>query len=312
MKRILLLLLLSGLLVSPASGKTLSKVAAVVNNDIITTYQLDRAVLAALAADTKGNQLTTEQFAQLRSRILEQLINERLLDQRITELGLRVGDEEIDAAIEDVRRKNNLSQEKLEMALKAQGMAFASYRAQLQKEILRYKLLGREVNYKVQVTDSEIADYFRTHIDEYRAAPKVRVRHILYRLPADEAGRAAISKQAQTTRDRLLSGEDFDTLLAGQGDVASGGDMGELIIEELAEQLQAALDDLDVGQVSEPVAMNNQLHLFQVTARNPGDINLYDRMKIKIAEILKKQKTEARFKEWAKELRDNGYVEVRN
>ncbi len=312
MKRTLLLLFVAGLLTNPVAAKTLSKVAAVVNKDIISTYQLDKAVITALANDTKGNQLTAEQFDQLRLRILEQLINEKLVDQRIAELGLTVGDTEIDAAVLDVQRKNNLSREKLEMALTAQGMDMAGYRAQLRKEILRYKLLGREVNYKVQVTESEIRDYFREHIDEYRAAPRVRVSHISYRLPADEAGRAAINKQAIITRDLLTSGEEFDKVLVGQEDVASGSDMGEVVMEELAEPLQEILQNLQVGEVSEPVEMGDQLHLFQVTAHTPGDANLYDRKKIEIEEILKKEKTEIRFKDWAKELRDNGHVEIRN
>ncbi len=312
MKSILLLLLSVALLTTPALGKTLSKVAAVVNNDIVTSYQLDKAVVSALSANTKGNQLTAEQFDQLRSQVLEQLINEKLVEQRIDELGLIVGEAEIDAAIQDVQLKNNLTRERLEEALSAQGMTFASYQEQLKKEILRYKLLGREVNYKVQVTESEIREYFREHIDDYRATPKVRVSHISYQFPSDEAGREAIYQQALVTRDLLQSGEDFEKVLVGQEDVASGRDMGQLVIEELAEQLQEALADLEVGQVSEPIEMSGQLHLFQITARNPGDITLYDRAKIEIEETLKKQKTELRFKEWAKELRDNGHVEIRN
>ena len=308
----LLITLLTGLLCSnPALAKTLSTVVAVVNNDIITSYQLDKEVLDTLAQNTQGDQLSASQFDQLREVTLEKLVNDKLVKQRIKELGLQVGDAELNAAIADVQRTNNLTQPMLENALEAQGMDFASYREQLKDEILRYKLLGREVNYKVQVTNSEVREYFREHIDEYRATPKVRVSHISYPLPATDAEKTALYQQAAATRDLLLEGEPLDKVLAGQQDIATSTDMGELIEAELNQQLQAVLTGLDVGQVSQPIELGGQLNLFLVTDRNPGDINLFDRVKGEIEQIIEKQKTDIRFKEWAQELRDNGYVDIR-
>ncbi len=311
--RIATLLLAALLLGSPAFGKTLSKVVAVVNNDIVSSYQLDKAVLEALARNAQGNQLTAEQFDQLRMSTLEKLINEKLVKQRIKELGLDVGEAELNAAIEDVQRKNNLTRPMLEQALRAQGMDFASYRQQLKDEILRYKLLGQEVNYKVQVTNSEIREYFRQHIEDYRAMPKIRVTHIVYQLPANAPDQQLeqIRKQAEVTRQLLLNGRELETVLADQGDQVTASDMGELVEDQLNEQLQIALAGLDVGDVSLPLEINQQLHLFQVTGRNPGDIHLFDRVKGEIEEVLKKEKTDLRFKEWAQELRDNGHVEIR-
>ena len=122
---------------------------------------------------------------------------------------------------------------------------------------------------------------------------------------------AALRKEVAVTRDLLQDGEEYEKVLASVGDDAFGGDMGELVEDELTEELRSALVGLEVGQVSEPVQMNGQLHLFLVTERNPGDINLYDRVKGDIEKILEQQKTDIRFKEWAKELRDNGYIDIR-
>lgn len=313
MKQFMLLLLLVMLTVQPLAAKTLTKVVAVVNTDIISSYQLDKAVLDALARDAKGNQLTSAQFDQMKGQVLETLINDKLVEQRIKELGLTVPDPELNAAIEDVQIKNRLTADQLKQAVESQGMTFAAYRDQLKNEILRYKLLGREVNYKVQVTSGEVRDYFREHIDEFRAQPKVRVSSISYEIPndANDATVAEIRKQANVSRDLLLKGEEFDTVLAAQGESVFGGDMGELVEDDLTNELRDALAGLDVGQVSEPVQMNQHLHLFLVTERNPGDINLYDRVKGDIEEILKKEKTDLRFKEWAQELRERGHIDIR-
>jgi|GEM_PF-463790 len=296
-----------------AESRYLFKVAAVVNNNIISTYQLDKAVQDTLAKETKANQLSDEQVKQLRSRILEQMVNEELVNQRIKELNLQVSEADLDAAIEDIQKSNNLTRESLVQALAAEGMTLEGYREQLKKQIQRYRLLAREVNYKVLVTSSEIREYFRKHIDQYRAEPKVRVSHISYKVPpgATEAELAKIRKQADICRDQLLSGEDFSKVLAAQGEIASGGDMGFLVEQDLTEQLRNALAGLEVGQVTEPMIMNDQLNLFLVTERNPGDSHLFEKVSPEIEKILKEKKTEARFQEWTKELREQGHVEIR-
>lgn len=313
MKRYLLVVLCALLTALPVDAKTLNEVAAVINTSIVTTYQLDQAVKVALARNAQANQMTGEQFDQLRQQILDQLINDELAKQRVKELGLQVPDPELNAAIEDVMRKNNLTQETLNQALAAQGMTYEGYRETLKNEILRYKLLNREVNYKVQVSRSEIRDYFREHIDEYRVPPSVRVSHISIKVPAgaDQDTLEQLRKKADLARDQLLSGIPFDQVLEEFGSSASGGDMGELIEEDLSPQLRQSLTGLEVGQVSEPLLMNDQLLLFLITARNPGDSGLFDRVSGEIEEILKVQKTEARFKEWTLELREKSHIEIR-
>ncbi|WP_175498436.1 SurA N-terminal domain-containing protein [Desulfuromusa kysingii] len=313
MKRILFILLLSVFLTAPvAMAKTLSKVAAIVNNEIITTYQVDKEVAAALAKSPNKNQLTTEQFEEMKTQVLDKMVNDKLLKLRIKELGLHVADGELNDAIEDVQKKNGLTREELEHALTSQGMSFAAYKQQIEDEILRYKLLGREVNYKILVTSREVRAYYDAHIDEYAVEPTIRVNRISYELPTDnEAEIAALRKQAEVTRDLLLNGEDFQTVLAGQGDAASGGDMGDLVEADLAEPLQLALADLAVGEVSEPLELNGQLHLFQVTERTGGDGDPFLQVQAEIEEKLKREKTDSRFQEWQKELRDNAYVEIK-
>jgi len=313
MKRFLLLLICCLLATTPVQAKTLIKVAAVVNNNIISSYQLDQAVHKALDNLNKEDQLTEEQFAQLQKQVLEQLISEELVAQRIKELNLQVTEAELETAIGDVQKKNNLNRDQLVEALQAQGMTLEGFRDKLKKEILRFKLLGHEVNYKVQVTQSEIREYFREHIDQYRAAPKVRLSHISYPIPtdADEETLRELRKQADDCRDQLLRGKSFDQVLASQGAAATGSDMGNLVEQDLAEQLRNALTGLEVGQVTEPMVMNGQLHLFLVTERNPGDIHLFDRVSPEIEEILVQEKTEARFKEWSKELREQGQIDIR-
>ena len=312
MKLIITLTLLISILAGPVWAEPVSRIAAIVNNDIITTFQLAQA-MAVEQPDIHGPETSEEAKQKLRKQVLQQMIDEKLLKQRISELGLSVAETELDAAIDDVQRQNNLTREQLIDALQAQGMDFASYRKNLQEEILRYKLIGREVNSKAEVTNKEIREYFREHIDEYRVAPTVHLRRISFALPADPGSEqaTAVRELAAAVRDKLiLDRQPYDAVLASLGNAAEGADMGFLAEPELLPVVQQAIRGLETGQVSDPVAAADQLHLFLVAERNPGDPELFDRVSGEIKEILMKENTEKRFLEWSRELREQAYIKI--
>ncbi|MCF6238465.1 MAG: peptidyl-prolyl cis-trans isomerase, partial [Candidatus Marinimicrobia bacterium] len=122
---------------------------------------------------------------------------------------------------------------------------------------------------------------------------------------------AEFNKRVDTSRKLLLNGEEFNKVLEAQGDSASGGDMGELVEADMAKPLQSALAGLEPGDVSEPVEINGKIHIFQVTKRIGDDSDPFSRVKGEIEEKLKREKTDARFEEWQKELRDNAHIEIR-
>ena len=142
MQRLLFLLFFSLLFaVTPASAKVLSKIAAIVNDDIITTYQLDQAVIVDLTQNSNKNQLDITQFEQMKMQTLNRLIDEMLMKQQIKKLNLQVSDEEVNNAIADVERKNGLTHEALEQALKSQGVTMLQYHEKVKGEILHLSLI---------------------------------------------------------------------------------------------------------------------------------------------------------------------------
>lgn len=312
MKRIVYLFLLFLLVSQPSVAKTLTKVVAVVNDDIITTYQLDKAVLESLAKNPKSNQMSAAQLDEMKKETLDTLINEKLFDQRIKELGIEVSDSELTGAIEDVAVKNGLTKEALYKALEAQNLTMESYREKIKKEILHYKLMSREVNYKVMVTSSEVRHYYDEHIADYDLKPTVHIKRISFPIPkGDEKDLSAFHKQVDVARDLLLNGEDFDKVLKGLGASATGGDMGDLVEADLAKPLQEVLAGLKSGDVTKPAELNGQVHMFQVVSRTEIGDDPFEQAKAGIEEKLRKVKTARRFEEWQKELRDNAQIEIR-
>ena len=299
--------------ISSLTAQTISNVAAVVNSDIITTYQLDRAVERLVSNQNLSRTPSDQELQQLRREVLDQLINDSLLQQRSKELGLSVTTQEVDAAVDDVMTSNNLDPTTLETALAAEGMTLESYRQQIRDEILRYKLMSQEVNFRARVTSSDVRRYFEENIDQFDTQTRLFVSRISFALPADRSSAAVarIEEQANQSRQRLLDGTPFDTVLAEAGDQADGGIMGELVLSDLAAPLQQALQNLATGDISAPTEFNQQLHLFIVNDRQSGEELAFERAKESIEERLRREKTEARFIEWQEELRNNAYIDRR-
>ena len=312
-QRLLFLLFFSLFFVfTPATAKVLSKIVAVVNDDIITSYQLDQAVIADLTQNSNKNQLDITQFEQMKVQILNKLIDEKLMKQQIKKLNLRVSDEEINNAIADVELKNGLTHAELEQALISQGVTMLQYHEKVKGEILHYKLLSREVNYKVLVTSKEVRDYFDEHVAEYAGEKKLHLKQISFELPDDdEAQIAKRHKRAMACREQLLKGKDFDKVLASQGDAATGSDMGLLVESDLSQPLQVAIAGLKPGEVCEPFEINGTLYLLQVVSRDSDNEVAFTQVKDEIRRKLRQQKTETRSKEWKRELHEGARIEIR-
>lgn len=296
-----------------ATTKTITGIAAVVNAEIITTYQLERTLESLLSHQNLTHSPTDAEMMEIRQEVLEQMISDLLLQQRSRELGLRVNEQEIDAAVEDVMVNNNLDLPGLEAALQAEGLTLESYREQIRDDIMRYRLMAQEVNYRAQVTSAEVRRYFDENIDQFDTMPRLHVSHISFSLPTDRSGAAfvRIQEQADKSRRRLLEGDAFDDVLAEVENQATGGVMGELVLSDLAAPLQQALADLSSGDVSTPTEFNQQLHLFIVNDRRSGEELAFERARRSIEERLRREKTEARFSQWQEELRTSAYIDRR-
>lgn len=297
-------------LATTAAAQIVVRIVAVVNNEVITSVQLDQALEARLAAEGKG----PADGDALRRRVLEGLVEEALIQQKINELGLKVGDEEIEAAIRDVQRQNNLTREQLQEALKAQGMGFAEYKETLGKQILRFKLIGREVQSKVEVTNQEIRDYFREHIDRFREEPSTRLSRLTFPLRADTPEQlGAVRAKAAGALARLRQGEEFGAVLHSfkQEGSAEGGDMGSFADGEITPAFAQAVAGLQEGGVSEIIEAAGGLHILKVVEKSSGKVQQFDSVKDSIRKTLMEQKTEEQFKRWAEGLRSGAYIDIR-
>lgn len=307
------LLLLCTIGLNAATAEVISRIAAVVNKDIITTYQLDQKLQEQLARQDR--QLSSAQLGAMRQELLARMIEETLVQQRIKALKLKVSEEEIETALLDVQKQNQLTRDELKAAVQAQGLDFDAYRENLSQQILRYKLIGEEVRRQVDVPEREVVEYYRAHLDDYRLAPEVRLSAIHFPVaknaPAQERQKIRqIVDEAMASLQQNESLEQVVTRYKGTYG-ASGGVLGRFATGELTPEYAAAISTLEVGRFSEPVEAADAIHLLRVDERLPGRLRQFDSVRYEIYQMILDQKTDARMKEWTRALRAKSFIDIR-
>jgi peptidyl-prolyl cis-trans isomerase SurA len=216
-----------------AGAEVADRIVAVVNDEIITLSELNNAFEPFRAKIEVSYREADREKAKIETRrlLLNQMINSLLLEQEARKAGITVGDEEVSDAISDVRKTQKLSVEEFRNALEREGITLDAYRKNIRDEIMRIKLIRRDIKSRVAVTDEEIGEYYRNHQDDYEGKTSARIRQILLLTPkkADPAERDRIRAEAEAIRKRLVNGESFEALCAkySQGPAAAdGGDIG--------------------------------------------------------------------------------------
>lgn len=300
------------ILAGPATAEVINKVAAVVNDTIITTYLLNQKVAEAATQNAKYSEFTAEEQHAFKLEILELMVEEELIRQRAKKLKVRASDEDVNAAIDDVQEQNKLTRLQLIAALEQQGMSFELYRTNMSNQITRYRLIGMEVQNKIDVNSQEIRRYYEQHIDEYSDSPYVHLSRLMFALSesASVGEIAALQSQAEKTRVRLLQGDSIADLLITYN-AASGGDMGRLKESDLASAFTGAIKNLQTGEISEIVKTDRGLFLFKMQERNNGTPKPIESVRPEIEKILMEKSREEEFKAWQKRLREDAYIDIR-
>lgn len=298
---------------APAQTGSVSRIAAVVNGDMITVRDLDKAA----APELEGRKLSptkAEDVAQidaLKRQMLESMINERILMQEADKLGIKVSDEMVAEELNRFIVESQLSRDEFMRQLSQQGMTQETINDRMRRNIVSQMLIGRMVVNKVVVTDKEITDYYRQHMTDMPSG-QVRVALVIYPAGEDAAGWAS----------RIASGkisfEDVARQVSVGPNPEGGGDLGFMAVEELAPLLRSEVGNLKKGQVSN--LFDLQVNKAQVRL---VDMNMPEASSLavtatpdastanRIEEMLRQPRLEARFKEYTEQLRAKALVDIR-
>lgn len=299
------------LMTAPGERVLVDRIAAVVNDDVITLSEVKEAAKAF----AKGNE-SPERQKLLHKDILEQLINERLLTQQIAEAKIEVTEDEVERAMKDILRQNKISQAQLEEAIRSRGMSMGQYLEDLKSQLIRLKLVDMKVRSRVVIPESDIKTEFESRTRGQAKEEMLTIRHVFFRWGENPAAeeKARVLARAQEARAKVEGGTSFADVAkeVSEGPTAAqGGSLGELSRKGLLPELDRALISVKPGQMTPPVETSNGVHVVLLEDRIFKDPVSYSQMRDKIYQELYQQRVEEQMKIWLDELRGTSAVAIR-
>lgn len=300
---------------SLAAAEMIDGIAAVVNGELITTYELDKEA-ASIVKNAEKRPGPTLEKTEIRAAALNQLIDKKLVAQKIKELDIKVSDEEVRQAIDDVKKQNNLSPEALVAALNAQGLSFDQYKTQIREQMEHLRLMSQEVRSKIQVGEKEMQEYYEANYKRYSEV-MFQARHIFFSIgqKAPESDVKRITATAASVLQEIRNGKDFAELAKKYSDDSStakdGGDLGTFRKGEMLPDIEQVLERMKPGEVSDLVKTSAGLHIIKLEKRFVKSTKTFDEAKGEIEETLYKKKSEERFKQWSADLKKNAVIDTR-
>jgi len=304
-------------LASLAAAEVMNGIAAVVNDEVITFLELDREYELILKAEEKRGTVSPDAALKLKQNVLYSIIDKKLIRQKVKELNIVITEGEISQSIDEIKRQNKMSQEELVAALLTQGMAFEQYKAQMKEQLERLRLMSQEVKAKIQVGKRETREYYDANLALYREEPTYRARHIFLKVDK-KASTEEIKKimaKAADVMNEARSVNDFAALAMKYSDDAGaakdGGDLGTFKKGEMLPEIESTVIAMKPGEISELVATPAGFHIIKLEERNEGKVKPFETVSASIEELLYKKKSEARFKQWAEDLKKNAVIDIK-
>jgi peptidyl-prolyl cis-trans isomerase SurA len=251
----------------------LDRIVAIVNDGVIMQSQLN-ATMATVAhqIQASGGKLPAEDV--LAKQVLQRLILNELLVQKAHDQGVRVSDDQLDAAVTAVAKQNKMTLPQMQAAMQQEGVDYAAFRDQLRDRLLVQALQQQVMQQQVQISDAEVDNLLASPAFK---AGEIHLARILIGLPEGASAKqiAAAQAKADKVEAELKAGKSFAALAVSNStapEALDGGDLGWRRVDELPPQVQQVVAPLQAGQYTQPLRDAAGFTILQLEGkRAPGE-----------------------------------------
>jgi peptidyl-prolyl cis-trans isomerase SurA len=299
-------------------AEVVDRIVAVVNDDIVVLQEIDK-LLQPLQTQIQTAGYPPDKMRSMlfgmRQDVINQLIDQKLINQAALEYKLKIEEAEIDDAVTRIKEANNFTDEQLRKAVEQEGISMGSLRSQLKEQILSSKLENIEVRSRIVITKEDITEYYNKNTDKYRGEKTYHLRNILIKAPpigSDEEKKSVESKIQQILSE-FKAGKSFESLARQYSEspfADEGGELGKFKLNDLSPNLQTAIEPLSPGEVTPALDTSEgyQILFLQEIIQKPDTPleSVYNEIEEKLFEERYKAKRQV----WTESLRKNAHIKI--
>ncbi len=298
--------LLAGLSARNGSAKVVDQIVAQVNDEVITMSELQRASRSIEVQE--GISPKGKEDKALERQLLESLIDRKLAKAEAKRRGIKIDDKELNAALENFKKRNHLpDEESLNKALAKAGLTIEELKQNIADQMTQERLLVMAVGLKAMVSEAQVHQVYEEKYKEGGA--QLHLCAIKMDLPpgANEAQQEEIKRKAETVIKEVRDGATFPEV-AKKYSLAET-DVGFVPENDLDPKLVQFLGRLSPKEVA-PVMTPQGIQLIQLLERRSGQAQPYEEVAPEIRRVLTQQEMEKQFSVWVKTLRENAHIKI--
>lgn len=275
------------LLASPLTqAYTLDRIVAVVEDGVILESELE-AKVSAIEQTLRSSQTPLPPGDILQRQVLERLIVDRIQLQLAEKAGIRVDDETLRQAVQQIARRNNMDMEEFRNSLRQEGMDYATFVDQIRTEIATGRLRNGQVNSQIKLSDREVEHFLATQGKSSLARDsQYHLGHIL--IATRQAASPRDVQQARDKAEKLVSeikaGLDFKQASIRSSDspqALNGGDLGWRKLSEIPSLFAEVVPGLHEGEVAGPIRSPSGFHIIKLLGNRGGQFDSITKTRVR-------------------------------
>lgn len=311
-----LLALTAALFLPVASqGEVVDRIVLRVNDRVATLLEYEERRAEGLSQIAAQQDLSPEeldrQTADLGSRVFRKMFEDLLLLSRADQLGVFPSESSVDAAVQRLRQSFGIqSDDEFAAALSQQGMSLAEFREEVRTQLRIRDVVAQEVTSQIELEEDDLRRVYRSERDSFVTPRRWQVRELVV-LEADDRDPEEVRRLAESIHAEILAGqaiEDLATRYSEAGTTSSLVELGWVQEGELSPALDGALQDLQEGDVSAPVAARGGLHIMQIQAFEDSKLQPFSEVAGSIESRERRRLFAEEFQDYMASLEQDAYV----
>lgn len=275
------------------------KIVAVVNQDVITQKDLNdflNFVRIQLSQRHKGRELE-EGVRQARTDVLRRLIDDRLILQEAKKEKVEVDEARVRARLNEIKR-GFPSDLQFQEDLRKQGLTRGDLEKKIREQFLMFAVIEQKVRSKINVNPDEVTAFYEGHKSAMNSGEILQVQAVS--LENEDLARAVSYG--------LKTGKKLEELASRYPLAVNAVSINKA--EGARKEIEDSVYRLGVGEVSDPVKIEDKYYVFLLLEVVPGrELSLIEAQE-KIKEMLFDKKMQERLAEWLDELKNNSYIKI--
>jgi peptidyl-prolyl cis-trans isomerase SurA len=302
-------------------GRVVEEIVARVNNEIITSSELEKARTQAAEdaqQDCAGRCSQEQMQVAVEDRqkfALRDLIDQSLLAQRGKDMGINV-EADVVKQLDIIRVQNKLKDlDELEKAVEHEGLNWDDFKNNIRNKALTQQVISREVGSHITITHEEAMKSYDEHRNEFNKPEQVALRAIeLSTEGKDETQAADVRKKADDLLKRIGEGEDFAVLAKRFSDGSTaqqGGYLGVYKRGELSKAIEDKVFEMKKNQLTDVIETKQGFLILQVLERYEAGVQPFEKVENEIMDQLYSERMQPALREYLKTLREQSYVVIK-